>query len=75
MKRIVVTALSLFLLATALAVPPSASRVAPTEPVGGARYFLCAAFQTLKYGGLIAGRPDAVLVGALGSGLACGFGW
>jgi len=44
-------------------------------PVGGRDYFFCAAFQILKYGGLVAGRPDAVLVGAIGSGLACAYGW
>lgn len=45
------------------------------EPVGGRDYFFCAAFQVIKYAGMITGRPEAVLAGAIGSGVACAYGW
>jgi hypothetical protein len=44
------------------------------EAVGG-RYFLCGAFQAVKYISLATGQVEGVVVGAIGSGLACGFGW
>jgi hypothetical protein len=44
------------------------------HPVGG-RYFLCGLFQVVKYGSLVTGQVEGVVVGAIGSGLACGFGW
>lgn len=44
-------------------------------PVGGRDYFFCAAFQVIKYAGMITGRPEAVLAGAIGSGVACAYGW
>ena len=74
MKKLGVVVLSLALLGMA-SVEPAPSQDPAVDPVGGARYFLCAAFQTVKYGGMILGRPDAVIVGAIGSGIACGFGW
>ncbi len=76
MKRIVVG--SLVLLALAVSAPqsegpPRTASVAAAE--GGADYFLCAAFQAIKVGGMVLGRPDAALLGAIGGGIACGFGW
>jgi hypothetical protein len=62
-------------LALALVTARPAPVPADASPVGGRRYFFCAAFQLLKYGGLVTGRPDAVLVGAIGAGVSCAFGW
>lgn len=45
-----------------------------TALVGGMRYFFCVLGQVLKVGGLILMRPDAVLIGAIVGGLACGLG-
>ena len=75
MKGIAVIALSLCVLVGSPAAPAAPSPESPAEAVGGANYFFCAAFQTLKVGGLITGRPDVALVGAIGGGVACGFGW
>ena len=61
----------------ALALPVTCSSgtcSAGDGPVGG-RYFLCALFQVVKYGSLATGQVEGVVVGAIGSGLACGFGW
>jgi len=44
------------------------------EPVGGA-YFLCAMFQMVKILSLATGQIEGVVVGAIGGGLSCGFGW
>lgn len=44
------------------------------EPVGGS-YFLCGLFQAVKYISLATGQVEGVVVGAIGSGLACGLGW
>jgi hypothetical protein len=56
--------------------PVSATVVtpAPADVVGGDHYFFCAAGQTIKIVGLFTGNAGLVLVGAVGGGLACGFG-
>ena len=76
MKTKIVLALLLPVLVVALVgAAPLNTPDADVEPVGGSRYWFCAAFQFVKYAGLVTGRPDAVLVGAIGSGLACAYGW
>lgn len=48
--------------------------VLASVPYGGA-YFLCGLFQGVKYVSLVTGNLEGVLIGAIGGGLACGFGW
>ena len=57
-----------------LSVPAAPAMPAPVEPIGG-QMFLCGMFQAVKYVSLVTGNVEGVVVGAIGSGLACGFGW
>lgn len=41
----------------------------------GAMSYLCGLFQAVKLISLATGNVEGVLVGAIGGGLACGFGW
>ncbi len=70
-----IAALTLCLLVGVLALQPVTADPASVEPVGAANYFFCAAFQTIKIAGFLTGQPAAVLAGAIGGGLSCGFGW
>ncbi len=76
MRNRLVLKISLPVLLLALvAAAPLPTPAEPAEPVGGRKYFFCAAFQVIKYGGMVTGQPGAVAVGAIGSGVACAFGW
>jgi hypothetical protein len=50
------------------------SSVASSIPFGGIS-FLCGLFQGVKLVSLVTGNLEGVLIGAIGGGLACGFGW
>lgn len=54
---------------TALAVEASGDAEA------GRQYYVCAALQAVKIVGLFTANAPLVLAGAIGGGLACGFGW
>jgi hypothetical protein len=56
--------------------PASLSRLPLAgELVGGRDFFFCAALQAVKVVGLFTANPTMVLAGAIGGGVACGFGW
>jgi hypothetical protein len=76
-KRIALSLLlSVFVVALAAAAPaPSGAADADAVPFGGRNYFFCAAFQVIKYAGMATAQPEAVLAGAIGSGIACAYGW
>ncbi len=44
------------------------------DPTGGINFW-CALFQTVKIVSLVTGQLEGVVVGAIGGGIACGFGW
>ena len=64
-------------LATSLAPSETVCSSAPTwsDVGGGDNYFFCAASQCVKIIGLCSGNAALVLAGAVGGGIACGFGW
>ncbi|MFN8180198.1 MAG: hypothetical protein U0167_19885 [bacterium] len=57
-----------------LSAPAPPTPPVPAAPVGG-QLFLCGMFQAVKYVSLFTGNVEGVVVGAIGSGLSCGFGW
>jgi len=74
--RIALLLLPALVLGLVAAVPaPSVVPDADAVPVGGRNYFFCAAFQIIKYAGMATAQPEAVLAGAIGSGIACAYGW
>ncbi len=50
------------------------AHVAASPPWGGMS-FLCGLFQAVKFASLVSGQVEGVVIGAIGGGLACGFGW
>ena len=57
-----------------LVLPLATPMLAHLAPLGGIN-FLCGLFQTVKVISLVTGNIEGVLIGAIGGGLACGFGW
>ena len=57
-----------------LLVPLAVPVITHLAPLGGMR-FLCGLFQSVKVISLVTGNVEGVLIGAIGGGLACGFGW
>jgi hypothetical protein len=64
-----------FVAATPAPLPVDVHADNVAQPVGGRDYFFCATFQIIKYVGMATARPEAVLAGAIGSGVACAYGW
>ncbi|MBZ0268276.1 hypothetical protein K8I85_08970 [bacterium] len=76
MKNRIALLLPVLVLGLIAAVPaPSLAPDTDADPVGGRNYFFCAAFQIIKYTGMATAQPHAVLAGAIGSGVACAYGW
>ena len=77
--RVVLGFLTAGLLVSALGLPfPWPDAIPPAsapEVVGGRQYYVCAALQAIKIVGLFTGNVPFVVAGAIGGGLACGFGW
>jgi hypothetical protein len=77
--RVVLGLLAASLLVSAFGFPfPSPDAIVPAsapDVVGGRQFYVCAAFQAIKIVGLFTGNVPLVVTGAIGGGLACGFGW
>jgi hypothetical protein len=50
------------------------SAAASGEPVGGRKHFICAMSATLVVIGMVTFQPEAVLIGNIVGGIACGLG-
>ena len=66
--------MSTVLLLPGLVAPLASPLLTTLAPLGGMS-FLCGLFQSVKLISLVTGNVEGVLIGAIGGGLACGFGW